>query len=443
VIVSVIWLAVVSVVRSPGSTERPALLVTVGDVTDRTAVVWARSEAAAPVTIEVRRDGGDAVRTVVTRPSAARDFTARTKLDGLVAATRYRYRVLAAGVERAGAFRTAPAPADPSPFTLVWSADLGARGFCRRVGERYAVFDAISARRPAVFLFLGDTIYADHRCDGAVPGSEVVARTLREFHARHRYHREDDAVQALLGQTPVWATWDDHDVRGNFSGPTEELMPVGRQAFLDYWPIDVPADDPARLYRRFRYGALAEVFILDTRQYRSSNCRPDGPDKTMLGTRQRRWLIDALTTSTAVWKLVGSSVPLSVPKAWPCGDSWARQDLALLSTGFAHERDLILAALHERAVANVVFLAADVHFASVIAHEPHPGFLLHEFLAGPLAARPKQPAAPSDDLHPRVLFATGGRATFGELDVGVTGLTVRILDEAGRVLGTQRIAPRS
>ncbi|MBI2218469.1 MAG: alkaline phosphatase D family protein [Candidatus Rokubacteria bacterium] len=423
--------------------EEPALLVTVGDATDRTAVVWVRARAAAPVTIEVGRDGDESVRTVVVEPSAARDFTVRAKLDGLVAATRYRYRIRAAGAEREGTFRTAPAPEDRFPFTLLWSADLGARGFCRRVGERYAVFDAMTARRPDVFLFLGDTIYADHRCGGggAVPGAEFVARTLGEFQAKHRYNREDQAVQAFLGQTTVWATWDDHDVRGNFAGPTEEFMPVGRQAFLDYWPIDVPADDPTRLYRRFRYGRLAEVFILDTRQYRSRNCQPDGPDKTMLGARQRRWLIDALTTSAAVWKIVASSVPLSIPKAWPCGDSWARRGLALFSTGFAHERDVILDALLERAVSNVVFLAGDVHFASVIAHQPQPGFLLHELLAGPLSARPKQPDAPSHDLNPRVLFSAGGRPTFGEVEIGAMGLTVRVLDGAGGVLGTERIAP--
>jgi alkaline phosphatase D len=43
-------------------------------------------------------------------------------------------------------------------------------------------------------------------------------------------------------------------------------MPVGRKAFIDYWAIDTPPGEPNRLYRSFRHGTLAELFILDTRQ---------------------------------------------------------------------------------------------------------------------------------------------------------------------------------
>ena len=76
--------------------------------------------------------------------------------------------------------------------------------------------------------------------------------------------------------------WDDHDVRNNFAGPYDEQL-AGRQALREYWPIASPARDPHRLYRHVRYGADLELFILDTRQYRSRNADPDGPAKTMLG----------------------------------------------------------------------------------------------------------------------------------------------------------------
>src|SRR6185436_8653953 len=123
------------------------------------------------------------------------------------------------------------------------------------------------------------------RCAGpeTVPGANFVANTLTEFRAKHRYNRADPGVQHYFRRSSVYAIWDDHEVRSDFSGPHERLMPVGRAAFLDYFPILPPADEPGRLYRCFRWGRLLELFILDTRQYRSRNTALDGPDKTMLG----------------------------------------------------------------------------------------------------------------------------------------------------------------
>ena len=52
----------------------------------------------------------------------------------------------------------------------------------------------------------------------------------------------------------------------------------------------------------------------------------------------------------------------------------------------AHERDRILDRLRERGVRNLIVLTADVHHAELIRHEPAPGFVFHEFIAGPLSA---------------------------------------------------------
>src|SRR5207249_2217020 len=83
-----------------------------------------------------------------------------------------------------------------------------------------------------------------------------------------------------------------------------------------------------RLYRRFRWGRLLEVFILDTRQYRSLNRETDGPGKSMLGAAQKRWLLDGVTSSTAVWKVVVTSVSLSIPTGKPdARDSWTGVEL--------------------------------------------------------------------------------------------------------------------
>jgi alkaline phosphatase D len=306
-------------------------------------------------------------------------------------------------------------------------------------GDGYATFRALAKTPSDFFLFVGDTIYADHVCGGVAhePGYDFVARRLADFWAKHRYNREDPAVQAYFRRASVYAIWDDHEVRDNFSGPTEPLMEPGRRAFIDYFPIRPPREEPGRLYRQFRWGALLEVFILDTRQYRSPNTALDGPGKTMLGPTQRRWLLDAVAGSTAVWKVVVSSVPLSVPTGGRAHDSWSNGNPRGVpeehGTGFAVERDAILRALRQQGVKNLLVLAADVHHAELIRHHPTPDWSFHEFIAGPLSAGPGKPHPLDAGLTPRSLWSLGGAANFGDIAIDAIGLTVRIVDGLGQV----------
>ncbi len=318
---------------APAAAAEPSLLVTVGEVTDTTAVVWVRGATWGEVTVRYEpigrgpaTEGGNptgARGDIRVEPS--RHLTGKLVLQPLEPGTRYRYTAAQNAVEATGEFVTAPAPTDARPVRFSWSGDLGSRGHCRKPGDGYAIFRALAQVPADFFLFVGDTIYADHLCGGTthVPGYDFVARRLADFWAKHRYNREDPALQAYFRRASVYAIWDDHEVRDNFAGPTEPLMEPGRRAFIDYFPVRPPREEPGRLYRQFRWGALLEVFILDTRQYRSPNTAPDGPGKTMLGLTQRRWLVDAVAGSTAVWKVVVSSVPLSVPTGGPAHDSWS------------------------------------------------------------------------------------------------------------------------
>jgi alkaline phosphatase D len=375
------------------------------------------------------------------------DLTGKMRLTDLAPATRYRYRVTQDVASIDGEFVTAPAPSAPARVRFLWSGDLGGGGFCRPAQGGYAIFSAMLRHPADFFLFVGDTVYTDIPCDkpGAAPGGEFRASTLPQYRARHRHNREDAGLGALLRRMSVYAIWDDHEVRNDFAGSVEPLMPVGRQAFLDYWPIVPPEEEPGRLYRRIRWGALLELFILDTRQYRSENSQPDGPGKTMLGAAQRRWLLDGVTASTATWKIVVSSVTLSVPTGRPeRRDGWSSANVLGFpqeGAGFATERDALLRAFRTRGVRNLVFVAADVHHAELIRHHPHPEWSFHEFIAGPLAASFGRPRPLDMALNPRSLFARGGVFNFGEVTVEPSVLTVRLVDETDTVMFTHTIGP--
>ena len=424
-----------------GSASADELLAAVGDVGATSAVVWVRGAGGGPVSIELGE------RRIRLRPREADDFTRKTLVTGLAPATRHRYRVIQGSDETAGEFVTAPPPDVAAKVTFLWSGDLGGGGFCRLVDGGYRIFRPMARQGADFFLFVGDTIYADVPCDkpGVVRGAEFRARTLPQFRARHRYNREDPGFKEFLKQMSVYAIWDDHEVRNDFSGTQDPLMPVGRRAFLEWWPILPAEPDPTRLYRKFRWGSLLEMFILDTRQYRSANDAPDGPDKTMLGGPQREWLLSEVSASTASWKVIVSSVPLAIPTGRPeRRDSWTNASVWGIpqegGTGFVFERDRILKALRDARVRNLVWVAADVHHAELIRHHPAAGYSFHEFIAGPLSATTGRPRPLDQSLGSRSLFARGGVYNFGEVVIESGRLTVRLIDDAGDVMFTHTLA---
>lgn len=426
--------------RPVEDTQRPGLLVTVGEVTADRAALWLRADEPAPVIVRYA-PAGDAAspRRLRLEPAARRDLTARAALTALQPGTRYAYEVAQGPVSVKGVFATAP-PADAdAPARLQWSGDLGGGGRCRDVEDGYRIFRAMAERAPDLFLFVGDTIYADHACGrrAHAPGGDFVASTLAEYHAKHRYNRADRELQRFFRTAPVYAIWDDHEVTNDFDGPAEPLMPAGRQAFVDYWPVAGPPGEPQRLYRRVRWGRHADIFILDTRQYRSPRATPDGPAKSMLGAAQRGWLLDGVSRSDATWKLVVSSLPLGMFTGGRISDSWSSANVLGFprrnGTGYVFERDHLLAAFRERGVRNLVFLTGEVHHAQLVRHEPAPGFVLHEFSAGPLSARQGYPRPMDRSLNSRSLGSLGFADNFGELTVSGDMLEVRIVDGAGTV----------
>lgn len=425
--------------------------VATGDVTSDSAVLWFRTEG--PAQVEVRFaavhdwEQAASVKTEQFSTKADHDFTMTLPLNGLRPATRYRYGVRtiqpnpptasAPGLTE-GEFTTAPAASESVPITFLWSADLGGQHRCRDEAKGYAIFERLWNQNPDFAILLGDLIYGDDKCPSPpnAAGSEFTAATLGQYRAKHRYQHGSSALQQFLASVPIWAVWDDHDVTNNFSGPYEPLMPLGRQALLEYWPIRTPATEPTRLYRRVRYGADLEIFILDTRQYRSRNADLDGPEKTMLGKAQLAWLLDGLTQSTARWKVIATSVPLSNPKAGspatPGNDSWAR---ATDGTGFQSELRTILNTILLQSIRNVVWLAADVHYMQVNAYDTNDDGVIdfHEFIAGPLSGATKDPLLPDSTFHPTTLFNESGSMNFGKVSVRGKTFEVTMIDDSGRV----------
>jgi alkaline phosphatase D len=401
--------------------------VVVGDVTAHSAVVWARADREG--TLKIQLSGGRHHGVERLETHAADDYTGQVVLTGLRPDTTYRYRV---GSER-GSFQTAPAAHDREHVRLAFGGDVAGQNVCRDISEGFPIMETIRAVRPDVFVGLGDMIYADNACNAVglygnaqVPGPGPAA-DLATFWAHWRYNRADAASQRLLGSTSYVGVWDDHEVVNDF-GPLNDtrstppytpgvhLLPIGLEAFLDYTPIAIAPNTPKRLYRSLRWGKHMELFVLDTRQYRDANIAPDSPDrpKTMLGREQLTWLKESLAASDATWKVVVSSVPMSIPTGFPATggrDGWANFDQM---TGFEQELLDILGFMERQGIANTVWLTTDIHFAEVFRYRPFPaspGFVVHELATGPLNAGIFPNAAFDPTLNPEVLFGPDPAAT--------------------------------
>lgn len=373
----------------------------VGDLTAHEAVVWMKTTKAHQVVVQYTTDPLWASYRE-TRPEQAselRDFTIHVELSGLQPQTRYLYRGLIKG-GKSGApcqFVTSPEPGTVAPVTFVIGGDT------RHSHLPFSIMQPMRDDHPDFFVYLGDTIYAD---------KETPAHELPEYWAKYVENR-DGFLERLLAEIPVFVMWDDHEVDSDFIS-THGRIPIGRQAFFDYWPIRPNAEEPGRLYRSFNWGKGVELFLLDTRQYRNPETQ------TMLGENQKQWLLKQLEASQATVKFILSSVPFSDPRK----DKWGE---------YPGERDEILTFIRERSISGVVFLAGDVHHGAV---SRMPGFEeMKEFIFGPLAAPMNYKISPSE---PRFEFFYQDTPNYGKITVhpDEAGPTVQIewLDAQHRVI---------
>lgn len=386
----------------PGQEERTGLSFAcgAGDVTDTQAVVWARAAHSGTVHVEYspRQDFKVFEKTGFVTARKDKDFTVRWLLDRLAPQTTYYYRARMIGKEPGpiGKFVTAPRPGEVANVKFAFGADMG------EWYQPFLILDAIREQAPEFVLFLGDLVYAD---------MGTLARNLQQFHSRHAANRRDQALQDLLADTSVYVTWDDHEVMDDYEG-SFVLAPIGQQAFLDYWPVRLHREEPRRLYRSFRWGKAVELFILDTRQYRSSR------DGTMLGKPQKQWLLDGLGASDAWFKFIATSVPFSDPGY----DQWG---------GFPEERGAILDFILNRGISGVVFLSGDLHCAAVV--DVPGGRGIKEVITGPLAQSMGGLRAQEG-----VEFSFSGEVNYGLISVNTHAAapyaTIDILDKNNRLL---------
>lgn len=257
------------------------------------------------------------------------------EVDGLTPDREWFYRFRYRGdLSPVGRTRTAPVP----------GVDVGSLAFafvsCQRWDQGYyPSYRHMAAEDLDLVLHLGDYVYeygipADggYR-DTRTPG---VLRTpptdLERWRMQYALYKSDPELQLAHARFPWLVTWDDHEVHNDYSNTQIEGDPdisrvraAAYQAWYEHQPVRLASrpdpDGGARIYRRLRWGALAQLDLLDGRQYRS--VPPCGwgeadacaagydPSVTMLGFAQERWLNAGFAESAALWNVLGNNVMLA------------------------------------------------------------------------------------------------------------------------------------
>ncbi|XVQ08713.1 alkaline phosphatase D family protein [Spirillospora sp. CA-255316] len=329
-------------VRSPAGGPLPTGLFTLGvasgDPLPDGFVLWTRlaprpvdgggmPDRAVPVAWQVAEDEGfRRVRASgVQHARTEMGHAVHVEVGGLRPDREYHYR-FRAGQELSPAGRTRTAP---------WQGAVNrhlrfAFASCQNWQDGYFTAYGHLAQEDLAFVaFLGDYIYE------SVPRTTTVRThegtdepySLVQYRNRHAQYKTDPDLQAAHAACPWIVTWDDHEVDNNWADeipqdpdaqPREKFLArraAAFQAYYEHMPLrrsTRPSGIDMRLHRRFGFGRLASVHVLDTRQYRddqpSTLAEAEDPSRTMTGAAQEKWLVDGMSRSGARWNLLANQL---------------------------------------------------------------------------------------------------------------------------------------
>jgi PhoD-like phosphatase len=263
---------------------------------------------------------------------------ARFTLTGLEPATRYAYAVIK--VPKANTV-LGDAFVNSADATFTTFADgpqnlLVVLGSCARTGSNGAVFDAMLAENPDLYLALGDLHYAN--LSSADPSDHI---------RKYGSAVGQPGQSALVRSIPTAYVWDDHDYGSNDSGadsPSRDGVGTAYRRAVPHYAVNPDPGSP--IAQAFTVGRVRFV-LTDNRSQRTRD--------TMLGTQQETWLINELTTSAKSHALVVWANP--TPWISAAGsDDWSN---------YPAERRRISNALMAARVDNLIMVSGDAHMVAI------------------------------------------------------------------------------
>jgi alkaline phosphatase D len=332
-----------------------------GDPLANSVVIWTRVSVdnAQEVIVNWQVATDTAFSKLVNQSSAtvnkATDHTLKVDVTGLQAGTTYYYRFMVDNnYSVVGTTKTLPA--NPSSVNLaVFSCANFPAGFFHAYGYAAQMannFDAV--------VHVGDYIYEYDKAGYPDAGTgEAINRVhspvtecirLEDYRQRYAQYRSDANLQKLHAAAPFICIWDDHEFANDAykdgaenhnanEGSWTDRKLAAMQAWYEWLPVRAPVVDQERIkiYRRFDFGSLVSLMMLDTRiigrdkqlDYANYMSQTSGfnalqfandmenRDRSLLGLDQRSWLQSQLQDSVGRgvrWQVLGQQILMG--KTW-------------------------------------------------------------------------------------------------------------------------------
>lgn len=239
-------------------------------------------------------------------------------------------------------------------------------GSCNDQNKSNPFWENIISQQPDVWIWGGDNIYAD-------------TNNMDKMEKFYMQQKKQSSYSKLAKNTPILATWDDHDYGKNDGGIDYKKKKESQQLFLDF--INVPKHSPRRkkagIYHVENFkikNKSIKIIMLDTRYFRTALTKGNGKKRyqsnknkegSILGTNQWAWLKNELTNSTANFNVIVSSIQvLSSEHGF---EKWSN---------FPSELTKLLKLIETSKAKNIILLSGDRHISEFsktnIPNVPYP-----------------------------------------------------------------------
>lgn len=345
-------------------------------------MLWVQTNRPAEVKIKYANKGNPAeyywTNTVKTCKSEA--FTAHLLADSILPGIEYKYELYINNIkvllDYECRFESLPLwkwRNDPPAFSFATGScayinearfDRPGKGY----GGQYQIFRHIAEKSPNFMLWLGDNNYL----------REPDWNTRTGIQHRNTHTRSAEELQPMLAKMHHYAIWDDHDYGPNNSDKSYMMKDVSLDVFKQFWanPNYGTRDMPGAI-SYFNWNDC-DFFLLDNRFYRDANYLP-GDNKTILGPKQKEWLLNALVTSNATFKFVAIGGQFL---------SDARMFEMHSNYGFNKEREEIIDFILSQDIRNVVFISGDRHHSEISKLKKEGKPAIFDITTSPLTAGP-------------------------------------------------------
>lgn len=318
------------------------------DPSDSGVIIWTRyTTANVEIIWEVstQSDFSSILRTGKITTETSRDNTLAIELTELEADQKLYYRFISTSdnsISVVGETITLPTDATQAKLAVCSCSNYQAGLF--------NAYDAMANSDADIIVHLGDYFYEygaggyGSTAENAFlnrshePEGEIIS--LDDYRTRYKQYRSDTSLKLAHQKKPFICVWDDHEIANdtykegaeNHDEATEGSFEVRKQnalqAYSEFLPFSrISADDNSLIYRSVNIGNLVNLVLMDTRligrdkqlsitDYFTATgfdtvafqTALSDPNRSILGTEQRDWVISEISNSSAKWQVLGQQV---------------------------------------------------------------------------------------------------------------------------------------